>query len=180
MRTFAIALTALLVGCSKESAPAEQPAGDRPTSNELTRTAQQPERPPTRAPRPLAEPEGQIEPKTTEGARRVLQQYGALIEQGRWTEAATCWSDREAATAFEKQLRSLDLKHLQIGKPGDLEGAAGSIYANVFVSFSGPDTDWGPSGRNANAILRRANDVPGSTAAQRRWHIERIEWMPMP
>ena len=25
-------------------------------------------------------------------------------------------------------------------------------------------------------ILRRVNDVPGSTEAQRRWHIERIEW----
>jgi hypothetical protein len=24
-------------------------------------------------------------------------------------------------------------------------------------------------------ILRRVNDVPGSTEAQRRWHIERIE-----
>jgi hypothetical protein len=24
-------------------------------------------------------------------------------------------------------------------------------------------------------ILRRVNDVPGSTEAQRRWHIERID-----
>jgi hypothetical protein len=28
----------------------------------------------------------------------------------------------------------------------------------------------------ANVILRRVNDVPGSTEAQRRWHIERVEW----
>jgi hypothetical protein len=25
-------------------------------------------------------------------------------------------------------------------------------------------------------VLRRVNDVPGSTEAQRRWHIERIDW----
>ena len=30
--------------------------------------------------------------------------------------------------------------------------------------------------RPADIILRRVNDVPGSTEAQRRWHIERIEW----
>jgi len=28
----------------------------------------------------------------------------------------------------------------------------------------------------AAVILRRVNDVPGSTERQRRWHIERIEW----
>jgi hypothetical protein len=25
--------------------------------------------------------------------------------------------------------------------------------------------------------LRRVNDVPGSTGEQRRWHIERIDWI---
>jgi hypothetical protein len=28
----------------------------------------------------------------------------------------------------------------------------------------------------ATVTLRRVNDVDGSTQAQRRWHIERIEW----
>ena len=48
---------------------------------------------------------------------------------------------------------------------------AGSIYTTVQVIFYG-DT----YRRAANVILRRVNDVPGSTAVQRRWHIERIEW----
>jgi hypothetical protein len=30
--------------------------------------------------------------------------------------------------------------------------------------------------RSGKAILRRVNDVPGSTEAQRHWHIERIDW----
>jgi hypothetical protein len=38
------------------------------------------------------------------------------------------------------------------------------------VVFYGPDFR-----RPANIILRRVNDVPGSTEAQRRWHIERVE-----
>jgi len=28
----------------------------------------------------------------------------------------------------------------------------------------------------ANVILRRINDVPGSTEEQRHWHIERVDW----
>ena len=30
--------------------------------------------------------------------------------------------------------------------------------------------------RRATAVVRRVNDVPGSTEAQRHWHIERIDW----
>jgi hypothetical protein len=128
---------------------------------------------------PLIEPKRPIDPKSAEAAGQVLQHYGALIEKGRWKEAANYWGDGGAAAAFQNELQSLRLKHLQVGKPGELEGAAGSIYITVFVSFYGPDTKWGPSGRDAKVILRRANDVPGSTEAQRRWHIERIEWLPM-
>jgi homogentisate 1,2-dioxygenase len=51
------------------------------------------------------------------------------------------------------------------------EGAAGSIYVTMPVLFYA-----GSKRSAANVILRRVNDVPGSTEAQRRWHIERVEW----
>jgi hypothetical protein len=38
------------------------------------------------------------------------------------------------------------------------------------------DLDGKHTTRSATAIVRRVNDVPGSTEAQRRWHIERIDW----
>ena len=44
------------------------------------------------------------------------------------------------------------------------------------VIFYGDAKDGQPFRRPADVILRRVNDVPGSTEAQRRWHIERIEW----
>lgn len=120
---------------------------------------------------PLAEPKGPIDPKSAEAAGQVVQHYGALIEQDRFAEAANSWGNSDAAAAFAKQLQSRGLKHLEIGKPGDPEGAAGSIYVTMPVSF------YGASNRAvANIILRRVNDVPGSTQAQRRWRIERIEW----
>ena len=120
---------------------------------------------------PLAEPKGPLDPKSAEAAGQVVQHYGALIEQDRWAEAADYWGDKDAAAAFAKDLQSRGLKHLEIGKPSDVEGAAGSSYVTMPVSLYG-----GSNRSAANVILRRVNDVPGSTEAQRRWHIERIEW----
>jgi hypothetical protein len=126
------------------------------------------EAPKTEAQASLPEPKGPIDPKSVEAAGQVVQHYGALIEQGRLDEAAKLWGSGEAAAAFQKTLHPGT--HLQIGELGPTEGAAGSIYTTVPVVLYG-DTFRQP----ANVILRRVNDVPGSTEAQRRWHIERIE-----
>jgi hypothetical protein len=119
----------------------------------------------------LAEPSGPIDPKSTEAAGQVVQHYGALIEQDRFAEAARYWRDAAGASAFASQLQARGLKHLEIGDLSRPEGAAGSIYVTMPVVFYQADK------RNpATVTLRRVNDVPGSTAEQRRWHIERIEW----
>ena len=120
---------------------------------------------------PLTEPKRPIDPKSAEAAGQVVQHYGALIEQERWADAANSWGDPGAATAFARQLQSRGLNHLEIGKPGEPEGAAGSIYVSMPVAFCSSDKR-----AAADVTLRRVNDVPGSTEAQRRWHIERIEW----
>jgi hypothetical protein len=128
---------------------------------------------PENHPAPFPEPQGPIDPKSGEAAGQVVQHYGALIEQARWSDAARYWRDAESASAFAKQLQERGLKHLEIGKPGAPEGAAGSIYVTMPVAFYD-----GSKREAADVILRRVNDVPGSTAEQRRWHIERIEWKP--
>ena len=122
-------------------------------------------------PEPLIEPKGAIDPKSVEAAGQVVQHYGALIEQDRFTEAAKYWGDAGAAAGFAKQLQSRGLNHLEIGDLGKPEGAAGSIYVTMPVVFYA-----GSKRSAAEVILRRVNDVPGSTEAQRRWHIERIDW----
>ena len=124
---------------------------------------------------PLPEPNGPIDPKSAEAAGQVVQHYGALIEQGRWTESWKLWSDAGAAKQFDRNWRNDSEVHMEIGKPGDMEGAAGSIYVTVPVVFYGKTTAGAGFRRKGSVILRRVNDVPGSTEAQRRWHIERIE-----
>jgi hypothetical protein len=120
---------------------------------------------------PLIEPTGPIDPKSAEAAGQVVQHYGALIEQHRFSEAAKLWGNGTAAADFAKQLDHPEV-HMEIGNLGESEGAAGSIYMTVPVVFYG-DTYRRP----AEVTLRRVNDVPGSTEAQRRWHIDQILWM---
>jgi hypothetical protein len=124
---------------------------------------------------PLPEPKGPIDPKSAEAAGQVVQHYGALIEQGRWTESWKLWSNPDSAREFDRNWRDDSEVHMQIGKPGDTEGAAGSIYTTVPAVFYGKTKAGGSFSRKGDVILRRVNDVPGSTEAQRRWHIERIE-----
>jgi hypothetical protein len=123
----------------------------------------------------LPEPKGPIDPKSTEAAGQVVQHYGALIEQKKWTESRQYWRDAGTAQAFEKNFQTWKNVHLEIGDLGPAEGAAGSIFTNMPVRFYGDLNKGGPASLKANVILRRVNDVDGSTAAQRRWHIERIE-----
>jgi hypothetical protein len=135
--------------------------------------------PPAAAPHaqtPQAEPKGPIDPKSAEAAGQIVQSYGALIEQKRWTEANALWGDPGMAQKWRSELAQFADVHLEIGNLGETEGAAGSIYVTMPVVFYGPLKDGQASRRSADVILRRVNDVPGSTAAQRRWHIERIEW----
>jgi hypothetical protein len=124
---------------------------------------------------PLPEPKGPIDPKSAEAAGQVVQHYGALIEQGRWTESWKLWSNPDSAREFDRNWRDDSEVHMEIGKPGDTEGAAGSIYTTVPVIFYGKTKAGGSFRRAADVILRRVNDVPGSTEAQRRWHIERVD-----
>jgi hypothetical protein len=124
---------------------------------------------------PLVEPSGPIDPKSAEAAGQVVQHYGALIEEGRWTASWKVWSNPAAAKEFDRNWRNDSDVHMEVGKPAGMEGAAGSSYISVPVIFYGK-SKIGQSFRRAAAVtLRRVNDVPGSTEAQRRWHIERIE-----
>ncbi len=146
------------------------------SANIITGDAQQKEAAAADDRTPLNEPHGPIEPKSVEAAGQVVQGYGALIEQRRWPEAAALWGDSGQAAKFKADLAQLSDVHLEIGNLGEPEGAAGSIYVTMPVIFYGDLQNGQPFRRSADVILRRVNDVPGSTDAQRRWHIERIDW----
>lgn len=176
MRWTWIAISAaLLTACGRQE-PQNQATANAPAAAPVAVNQVAPEPVTNAAPAepvaPLAEPKGAIDPKSVEAAGQVVQHYGALIEQKRWAEAGKLWGNPDSAADFARQLGDRTV-HMEIGELGETEGAAGSIYTTVPVTFTGDARR-----RSAEVILRRVNDVPGSTAAQRRWHIERIEWKP--
>lgn len=177
---------AVLTCCSPAHQPAEgnnaatpagppiESGGPSSKSNEVANAALRDDR------EPLAEPKGPIDPKSAEAAGQVVQHYGALIEQHRSADAEKLWSNAGLASQMTSKLAPYPDIHLEIGKPGEPEGAAGSIYVTVPIVFYGKDQTGAPLRVAADVILRRVNDVPGSTAAQRRWRIERIDWKKSP
>lgn len=126
---------------------------------------------------PLEEPSGTIDPKSAEAAGQVVQSFGALIEQKRWAEAEKLWGDPERGHSVSEDFKRDREVHLQIGKPELPEGAAGSIYVSVPVVLYGKRGDGREFSQSGQAILRRVNDVPGSTEAQRRWHIDSMAFL---
>jgi hypothetical protein len=66
--------------------------------------------------------------------------------------------------------------HANIGGPGQAEGAAGSVYVDVPVQLYGRLRDGKEFNARGTMTLRRVNDVPGSTAEQRKWHIYKADF----
>ena len=167
-QTVSIAVAACLAISACEQSASNSVEG--PVTNDQEEVTPIP--PPATAPdarTPLGQPSHQRESKSVEAAAQVVRDYAELMEHHRLDEAANLWTDKASAADFAKQLPSE--MHVEIGKLGQTEGAAGSIYTTVPVLFSGESYR-----KPANVILRRINDVPGSTEEQRHWHIERVDW----
>lgn len=131
----------------------------------------------------LPEPKGPIDPNSAEAAGQVLQTYGALLEERKFGQAWVMWSGGgEASGMTRDQFAAAFSKYrdirAEVGKPGDTEGAAGSIYVEVPFRLHGTLKAGGRFNLVGPVTLRRVNDVDGSTAAQRRWHIASIALKP--
>ena len=170
----------LLAACSQQTAPAQNDVGNVADKNMPT-TMPAPEAP--LSPPAPGEPgglpddrtpvsEGKIDPKSAQGAGQVLQSYFALSEQGKFAEANKLWSD--GATKLD--LAKYKEVHANIGGPGDMEGAAGSSYVDYPVQMYGRTRDGKEFNSRGTMTLRRVNDVDGSTAEQRKWHIYKAEF----
>lgn len=179
-----------LSGCTpstnqeNEAAPQEAPKAPQETPSAPPAAASAPAAPSYQAPAPqppkrqLEEPKQPIAPTSAEAAGQLIQKYGALVEQKRWAEAARLWGQAQQASAFARRLKDNRETHLEIGDLSPVEGAAGSLYVSMPVTFYGRDQAGKEFRMPATIVVRRVNDVPGSTEEQRRWHIDHVEVRP--
>jgi hypothetical protein len=128
--------------------------------------------------------EAPFTPDSPQGAANVVQTYFALIGEGKPAQAWALWGDggkasgQASAEGFARTFDRYAQYDAQVGAPGPAEGAAGSIYVSVPVVIYGRLKSGEEVHEKGEVELRRVNDVPGSTAEQRSWHISRIETKP--
>lgn len=199
MKPTAPLLLAVLAACSapapsnqnEASAPASE-ATPAPTEQSAPSPTLSPAATPTPTPTPAEPPapgtagglpddrtpvsEAPFTTTSAQGAAQVVQTYVALIEAGKYRRAWALWSDGGKASgttpqAFAASFDKYAEYHAQIGAPGSIEGAAGSLYVDVPVVVYGRLKAGGAFHHKVKVTLRRCNNVPGCTAEQREWRI---------
>ena len=121
-----------------------------------------------------ADPVPPASPRDTsvQAAVRVVQDYYAAVSRRDYRAAYAIWHGAQDYVHFRRGYAATRSVRVTFLKPGMPEGAAGSIYLEVPVRVDARRRSGARQHFVGSYTLRRVNDVPGSTAAQRRWHIE--------
>jgi hypothetical protein len=109
-------------------------------------------------------------------ATDVLQRYYAALAKRDYKTAYALWSghgeaSRKTFEEFQAGFASTRTTRITIDQPGEVEGAAGSLYISIPVSVHAELNDGETQSFVGSYVLRRVNDVEGSSAEDRRWHI---------
>ena len=196
------ALALLLAGCSQQSQQSAdhsgQPVAQAEVNDVAPLTAVNETAPPVTAepggptdaaspPPPHVAPDAPPLPdgKSALGAAQRLQAYCDAVATKRYGEAYAYWGDggkRSGLTLaqFRDSFAKYAAYDCHLYTPGDMEGAAGSSYVTIPLKVTGALTKGGGFVLEGPITMRRVNDVDGSTAEQRRWHIESSGLKPRP
>jgi len=188
----AVSALALVAGCERK--PTVSSAAPPPAETPAPAAEPRPPTYPPVEPKPPGSPgalpddrtpisEAPFSPPSAQGAADVVQRYFAFVESRRYDEARALWSDGGRAggpnaQAFATRFADYLEYHGLVGAPGQIEGAAGSLYVQIAVQVYGRRKDGRELHELGSATLRRVNDVPGSTPEQRLWRITEVELTP--
>jgi len=113
---------------------------------------------------------------TAQGAAAVIRHYYADLDRGDFRAAYARWGNdgedsRQTFANFKRGFAETASTSVEIDGRGEGGGAAGSIYIDVPVTVHARLKDGTRQRFTGHYTLRRVNDVPGSTQAERRWHL---------
>ena len=179
----ALAASALvLAACGDQKPAAPQP--QQPTAAEPTPNYPQVEPPAPGTPggfpddrTPISE--APFTPESEQGAADVVQTYAAHIGQKDYAAAsALLRNPSQTAVQFTQGFGKYYQYNMQVGSPGRIEGAAGSLFIKVPVLIYGRLKTGETVNELGSATLRRSNNVDGTTPEQRLWRIETFDTKP--
>jgi hypothetical protein len=108
-----------------------------------------------------------------QGAKSVLSAWADALENRDFAAARALSGDGATSeAAYAAQFAEYRKIVVSFGE-GRIEGAAGSLYYEVPINFTGILANGTPIRRSGTIVLRRANDVPGATPEQLHWRIYR-------
>ena len=114
-----------------------------------------------------------------DAAVAVVRAYYAAVSQHDYRAAYALWHGRQSYARFRHGYAQTLSATVTPIPPFRSEGAAGSIYTTVTVRVDAVLRSGHHQHFAGSYTLRRVNDVPGSIAAQRRWHIVDARLMPV-
>jgi len=120
-----------------------------------------------------ADPTPPTPPEATsaEAAVQVVRDYYAAVSRRDYRTAFAIWHGRQDYRHFRRGYAQTVRVSVTPLPPFQAEGAAGSVYAEIRVRVDARLRSGARQRFGGSYTLRRANDVPGSTPAQRRWHV---------
>lgn len=123
----------------------------------------------------LAQSDAKVAPIQQQAVQVIRNYYNAITRRD-YQQAYSAW-DRDGAASqqsfkqFKQGFANTKSTAVQVGEPGQLDGAAGSSYIKIPVTVTAVTKDGTQQRFRGNYVLRRVNDVPGSTLEQRKWHL---------
>ncbi|MDO7843228.1 hypothetical protein [Sphingomonas immobilis] len=129
--------------------------------------------------------EAPFTPESAQGAADVVQRYYALLGEKKYKAAWSLWADsgmasRMTPAAFAASFGRYSEYHGNVGAPGEIEGAAGSLYVTIPVQPYGRIAATGKPAYLIGTVTLRRSEVDGATTEQKRWHIQQIALKPAP
>lgn len=121
---------------------------------------------------------GDIHAVEQSGPENTANQFANLLSHKQFADAFNLVDSQAMGLDqkdFEAKFATYKTIAAAIGEIEPTEGAAGSLYSQMQLTLSGNRNDGSPYAMTGPITLRRVNDVPGSTAEQRRWHIVKME-----
>lgn len=111
-----------------------------------------------------------------QAAVQAIRDYYRAIALRNYQQAYSAWEGNGAAShqsfeQFQQGFANTACVAVEVGAPGRVDGAAGSTYIEVPVTVTAITTNGTPQRFRGSYVLRRVNNVSGSTPQQRQWHL---------
>ncbi|MEA5506411.1 hypothetical protein VB735_25530 [Halotia wernerae UHCC 0503] len=109
-------------------------------------------------------------------AVQVIRDYYSAIARGDYKQAYSAWygdgtASQQSFEQFKQGFANTKSTAVKVGEPGKIDGAAGSSYIKIPVTVTAITKNGTQQRFRGSYVLRRVNNVPGSTPNQRRWHL---------